>query len=350
MQTTKRSIINAGIVLLMLGFMMMQGTRVFAQSSEIDKAKAYFKGKNIQFIVPFKPGGGYDLYARMIAPFLEKQLHATVVVQNVPGGGGLLGVNKLYSARSNGLTIGMINMVGAIMSQVGQMKGVSFKLEEFGWLGRVVAEPQVLLAGAKSPLSSIEDIKKMTEPLKYGTVGPGAFDYLSGLLISRAFDFPIKMVSGYSSSSEYDMAMLKGEVDCVMGSLSSKIALVQSGDAKAIILLGKKRAKELPDLPIVSEIKGLNEEKRKLVNAAINLMESGRAVAAPPNLPKERLQLLQDAWNAATADPELLQIAEKTARPISNLPGPEMLELVSELITRIPKPMMDLIKDSYYKM
>ena len=158
------------------------------------------------------------------------------------------------------------------------------------------------------------------------------------------------MVSGYASSGEYDLAMLKGEVDCVMGSFSSKISYLKTGDAKPIVLLSKTRSKELPDLPIVSEIKGLDEEDRKLVVAAINLLEGGRAVAAPPNLPKDRLQSLRNAWSKATSDPRLLKSAEKAARPISNLPGPQMQELVSELINNIPKPMMELIKESYYKM
>jgi len=350
MQTTKGKIVGVGLVFLIGACLLLQGTCVFAQSSENDKAKEYFKGKTIRFMVPYKPGGGYDTYARMIAPFLEKELNATVVVQNVPGGGGLLGVNKLFSARPNGRTIGMVNLIGAIMSQLGQMRGVNFKLEEFGWIGRVVAEPQLMLTRANSPINSIEDIKKMGEPLKYGTTGPGAVDYLNGLLLSRVFDFPIKMVSGYASSGEYDLAMLKGEVDCVMGSFSSKISYLKTGDAKPIVLLSKTRSKELPDLPIVSEIKGLNEEDRKLVVAAINLLEGGRAVAAPPNLPKDRLQSLRNAWSKATSDPGLLKSAEKAARPISNLPGPQMQELVSELINNIPKPMMELIKESYYKM
>jgi len=338
------------IALALLGlFTFLQAAQVSAQSAEMDKARAYFEGKKIRFIVPYKPGGGYDTYARMIAPFLERDLKATVIVQNVPGGGGFLGVNKIYASRPNGRTIGMVNVVGCILSQVANMKGVKYRLEKFGWVGRVVAEPQLMLTRASSPINSIEDIKKLGRPLKYGTTGPGASDYMNGLLLSRAFGFPINMVSGYASSGEYDLAMLKGEVDAVMGSFSSKIGYVKTGDAKPVTILGRNRAKELPDVPTVLETPGLDAEGQKLVKAGNTLLEGGRGTAAPPNMPKERLLVLQNAWNKATSDPKLVAAAEKASRPISNLPGPQMLEVVSELITNIPKPMMQLIMDSHYK-
>lgn len=350
MQTMKRHISGIALVMFTGVYILLQATTVFAQSSEIDKARAYFKGKKIRFIVPYKPGGGYDTYARMIAPYLERDLKVNVIVQNAPGGGGFLGVNKIYTARPNGRTIGMVNVVGCILSQIAKLKGVKFRLEKFGWVGRVVAEPQLMLTSANSPINSIEDIKKLGRPLKFGTTGPGASDYMNGQLLSRAFGFPIKMVSGYASSGEYDLAMMKGEVDCVMGSFSSKISYVKTGDAKPVVVLSKNRTKGLPDLPTVLETKGLDASGRELVNAAITLLEGGRGTAAPPNLPKGRLLVLQNAWNKATSDPKLLKAAQKASRPISNLPGPEMLKLVSGLINNIPEPMMELIKASYYKM
>src|SRR3954469_839578 len=88
-----------------------------------DSEQAFFAGKTVRFVVGFGPGGGYDAYARMLAPYLSKNLGATVIVENRPGAGGLVALNGVYMAPPDGLTIMIVNGTGAAFSQLTDEKG-----------------------------------------------------------------------------------------------------------------------------------------------------------------------------------------------------------------------------------
>src|SRR5450432_3676931 len=81
-----------------------------------DAERAFFSGKTIRLVVGYGPGGGYDAYARMIAPHLSKALGASVVVENQPGAGGLVALNRIYAAAADGLTMMIVNGTGAALS------------------------------------------------------------------------------------------------------------------------------------------------------------------------------------------------------------------------------------------
>src|ERR1700692_3001493 len=93
-----------------------------------DAERAYFSGKTVRMVVGYGPGGGYDAYARMIAPHLSKVLGANVVVENQPGAGGLVALNRIYTAAPDGLTMMIVNGTGAALSQLSEQAGVRFDL------------------------------------------------------------------------------------------------------------------------------------------------------------------------------------------------------------------------------
>ncbi|HEY0420955.1 MAG TPA: tripartite tricarboxylate transporter substrate-binding protein, partial [Acetobacteraceae bacterium] len=126
-----------------------------------DAERAFFGGKTIRLVVGYGPGGGYDAYARMIAPHLSTALGASVVVENQPGAGGLVALNRIYTAAPDGLTIMIVNGTGAALSQLTEQAGVRFDLGQLGYLGTVSASPWMWLVGPGSPIKTPQDAMKL---------------------------------------------------------------------------------------------------------------------------------------------------------------------------------------------
>src|SRR5580704_296430 len=137
-----------------------------------DAERAYFGSKTIRLVVGYGPGGGYDAYARMIAPQLSKVLGASVVVENQPGAGGLVALNRLTSAAPDGLTMMIVNGTGAALSQLSEQPGVRFDLGKLGYLGTVSASPWIWLVGPNSTIRTPQDAMSIGKRLNWAAGGP----------------------------------------------------------------------------------------------------------------------------------------------------------------------------------
>jgi tripartite-type tricarboxylate transporter receptor subunit TctC len=122
-----------------------------AATAKADEAD-FFKGKTMRLVVGYGTGGGYDAYARMIAPYLSKRTGANVVVENQPGAGGLTALNRTYIAPGDGLQIMIVNGTAAGLSQIVEEPGVKYDLGKFGILGIVSASPWVWLVNPDHPI------------------------------------------------------------------------------------------------------------------------------------------------------------------------------------------------------
>ena len=108
----------------------------------------FYKGQTVTYIVSTAPGGGYDLYGRFVAEYMQKYLPgSTFVVKNLPGAGHLVGTNTIYAAKPDGLTIGTFN-TGLIYNQLIGLDGVKFDLTKMSWIGKASSEPRVLVIAA----------------------------------------------------------------------------------------------------------------------------------------------------------------------------------------------------------
>ncbi len=116
---------------------------VQAQSSEPE----FFHGKTVRIIVGSGSGGGYDIYARLIAPYLSRVLKATAIVENQPGAGGITSLNRLYIAAPDGLTMSFANGTSAAFAQITDQPGLRFDLAKFDYLATVGAPPGLWLVG-----------------------------------------------------------------------------------------------------------------------------------------------------------------------------------------------------------
>ena len=157
-------LLSFGLALPMTGLLGMA-------PAQAEDAAAFYKGKKIKFIVPYKPGGGYDDYARLLAPALEKYTGAGVEILNKGGAGGMTGANEIFRSPADGLTIGIINGSAMITNELAEIKGATYKVAEYSYLGRITADVRVLSTSVKSGLIHTTSLKMPKRLLKWAPLG-----------------------------------------------------------------------------------------------------------------------------------------------------------------------------------
>ena len=288
------------------------------------------EGNTINFVVPYDPGGGYDTYARLIAPVLEEKTGATVVVENQPGAGGMLAINNLLAAPADGTVIAIMNAVGSGAASIADAQGVAFQLDELSYIGRVTDDRKVMVTAADGPFATFQELLDADE-VRIGTPGPGSADFVTAVVLDAIFeDLDADIITGFDGSEETALTLLQGELDATTGSLSSRLPAIEAGDEQAVLMFSRSEAEELPDVPPLLELE-LDQRQEALATAYLSLLELGRAIVAPPDVPAGPLGCLRTALADTLADPDLLAEAETQGRPIEPLSGEEMDELISGL-------------------
>ena len=296
-------------------------------------AAAFYDGRVIKWIIPYSPGGGYDEYGRLIAPYLEKYTGARVDIMNLPGAGGMRGANELFNSRKDGLTIGLINGSALVMNEMAGMAGADYKIAEFAYLGRIVADRRVLVISLDSGYEDFDDLFAAGNAVKIGATGLGGSTYVDAIVMNEAFEMNANIIHGFDSSSVVRQAMLRNNIVGTWGSWGSALDAVDQGRDKIILQSGSTPAADLPDVPLTfgNVDKSSNPERAKaILDAWETLHAVGRPVAAPPGTDPERVAFLREAFDKALHDPELLEASERTKRPVHYASGEDMARIVRE--------------------
>ncbi len=316
-------------------------------SAANDEAAAYFKGKTVSWIVPYG-AGGYDIYSRIIAPFFAKHLGATVIVINKPGAGSLVGTNALFTADANGLTVGIMNTAGIIASQIAGQQGVRFDVTKFSWLGRITGSTDLLsVRSSFKQIQTPKDFLKWKKTLVFGTNGVGGSDYMFAKIAEGTLKKKLRIITQFDSTPELFTAMARGEVDATVHSTDSSLPYIQPATARALLAIGMGRDKLFPDTPDLTDIQNeLTPHQFRILKALASFRATGRSVAAPPDMPADRLAFLREAFSEAMQDPALIAHAKKAKRPIQYLSGDDATELVKDALDA-PKDLKDVVKSTY---
>lgn len=307
----------------------------------------FFKGKTVELVVPFETGGGFDLYGRLLADHLAEPLGAdNVIVQNEPGAGGLLGTNKTWSAKPDGLRIQLMSTSGMIASELGGADGVQFKTADFSWIGRLTDEPDVVMSGSKGGINNPDDLR--SKPVKIGSSGVGDIDYIEATLLTRGLGLNSEIVTGFNGAPEVITSMARGEVDLFAASLTRADVAIKAGDVKPLWVFSDEAEKSLPNVPPLSE--AVTESFRPVVEAHNEVLQAGRALAAPPGMDDSRLTCLRDAFDKTVANEDFLSNADQLGirGPISPLSGDKTDELITHVVEDSPKEYVDILTQSYH--
>ena len=328
----KRRLVVLAIALVVLG----------ALRQDAVEAQSFFSGKTVRILVGSSAGGGFDTYARAIARHLGRHIpgNPTVIVENVPGAGGVIAANQLYKiAKPDGLTIG--HFVGSILfGQVLGQPGAEFETRKFEYLGAAAKEDVVCALTRASGLSRREKWRAAQTPVKLGGVGPGAPPDNTVRLLKAAVGLPIQLVSGYKGTAQIRLAAEGGEVAGGCWTWDSvKVTwrkAIESGEAVVVLQVTGKGASDLPGVPQAIDFAKSDEARRLLQTGAHNAGAYGRPFVLPPGTPKDRVQLLRRAFQETLKDKEFLAEADKTKLNIEPMTGEELEKLIGELYSLEP--------------
>jgi tripartite-type tricarboxylate transporter receptor subunit TctC len=315
---TFRTLSAAGLLLTVL--------QPFAASAET--VEEFYRGKIVKLIVGSAAGGGgYDGFARAMSPYFTRYLpgNPKVIVQNMPGGGGLLSSNYLYNvAPRDGLTIGLVERQAAVDSIVNTKSGrAQFDAREFNWIGSPSQGTGLVMVRTSTPVKTVEDLRKYE--ITFGAINTTTTDAVFARLLNGVFDMKIKIIMGYKSANDVLLALERGEVEGKMtgatsGIIRNQIApWIAEGKIKVIAQLGLIKDPTNPDAVLITDLATTNEQKQVLGLAfASQLMAF--PVLAPPEVPKERVQAIRDAFDNIMKDPEFIADMERqdvNVRPAS---------------------------------
>ena len=293
------------------------------------------KGETVHIYVGFSPGGGYDSYARMLAPHLEKKTGATVVVENRPGGGGLTALNQLVRSKADGTNMMMLNGEGAIMAQLVKQDGVLYDMTKLNTLARVAHEQHLVLVRPDMP-DTLKEIQASGKKIKFSAVG--RIDNLSdyAAVLCEALKLDCQIIVGYKGSKEAGLAVMNGEVDALAISDGSGVDYSQGGKTKVIAAIGNARSPFKPEIATVYEQFQIPPERKWYMDFRLSVKDYGRVMAGPPGIAPDRLKYLQRVWKEILTDPNVIAEADKSQRPLSYAPPDQLSKIIKDTLESLP--------------
>jgi tripartite-type tricarboxylate transporter receptor subunit TctC len=295
---------------------------------------SYFKGKTITLIAPDAPGGSYDSYARLFAPYVGKQLGATINVENVPTAGTVQGTNQMAAASPNGLTIGMVNVGGDMASLVEKQPGQSFDMAKLSWIGQPAPLPNAVVTQPGSKVQSFASMLHPSDPISALDIRNGIGDMLIRVVYG-AFGVKYQMDTGFESTSALKQGFIAKDGQTILEAMSTLYPLISGNEAKPLLVIGSvdlpSYQKVLAGVPTLqSELTkvSLAAPQKAAVKEALDLSNLSDDFAAPAGLPASELSTLRNAFAKAAADPALQGQATKESLPLSWISGPSVTSQV----------------------
>jgi tripartite-type tricarboxylate transporter receptor subunit TctC len=306
-------------------------------------AQDFYKDKTIRIVVGFTPGGGFDTYSRAIARHMGRHIpgNPSIIVENMPGAGSLISANYLYKiAKPDGLTVGHF-IGGLFLGQVLGQKGVEFDARKFEYIGAPTYEHPVCAMTKASGVTSLDRWFAAPAPVKIGGVAPGSSNPDNIVrAIKAAIGLPIQLVTGYKGTAEIRLAAEGGELAGSCWGWGSVRATwrkgLDSGEVQIVLQITRQPHPDLPNVPLASSYAKTDEARRILETAVYNDSVLVRSYTLPPGTPKDRVQILRQAFQATLRDPAFLAEADKTRLEIHPVAGEEIERTVANLFKLDP--------------
>jgi tripartite-type tricarboxylate transporter receptor subunit TctC len=302
----------------------------------------FYKGKTIRLIVGLAAGGGYDVYSRTIARHIGKHIpgNPAIVVENMDGAGSLIAANHVYKvAKPDGLTIGHV-LGGLFLQQLLGKPGIEFDALKFEYLG-VPAQDHFLVVVSKSTgITDVEQWIASKKVITFGGVTPGGGTDDIPNLLRATIGLPVRIVSGYKGTAPIRLAFNSGEVQGVSNAWESlKVTWrkeYESGEAVIVLQATMKSHPELSKIPVAANL-AKTDEAKKLIQTVLRVHgPSVRPYVVAPGTPKERVQMLRNAFTATMKDAEFLADTKQSKLDINPLSGQELEENVREIFKLEP--------------
>jgi tripartite-type tricarboxylate transporter receptor subunit TctC len=310
----------------------------------------FYRGKRLTLTVGYGPGGGYDVFARLLARHLPRFLpgHPPIIVQNMPGAGSLIAANYLYAlAPRDGTAFGLIARDMPLLGLMGHNQNVQFDPRKFTWLGSssdFSDDAYMLIARTDAPAKSIDDLRRPGGPVMVlGGTADGATGGDVPRILQEALGLNIKLVLGYRDSAAVFLAMERGEVSGRTTDLSAiqstRPDWLKPGNGFHLLVQYARRTRHpnYPDVPTARELATTPEGRALIEFTESPLLTMARPYMAPPGVPEDRAAALQSAFMAAHRDPDFLAEAARLGIYVSPVSAPDLMASLERMAQSPPE-------------
>jgi len=321
----------------LIGALVVAAMAVPAASAFASSEKIFYAGRTIDLIVSTGAGGGHDTNARLVARNWNRHIpgNPTIVVKNMPGAGHVRAGNFLANqAPKDGTTLGTIVPAFLLAQVLGTTKGIQFDASKFEWIGASASNNSTVYVWHTSPVRTIHDAKNVE--VLMGATGAGSYTQIYPLILNAIVGTRFKVISGYATTSEINLALERGEVNGRAGNNFNSLKMenpdwLRDGKIRLLAQVGLERDAEHLDLPLIMEFAANDADKRllRLFSADIAV---GRPFMAPPGTPAERVEVLRRSFDATMKDPEFLKAAREGGVDVSPVVGEKLQSLVQDIV------------------
>lgn len=299
-------------------------TAVTAFSVPFAAQAEYVAGDDIAVLQGFKPGGGSDVLAQLVQPYLSKNLGVNFVNEYIPGATGAIAWTRLArQSKKDGSVISITN-TPMLMTNYIMNDAITYNIKDLTPIANVVTDPGIAVVAKDSPYDSIEDLlaaaKEKPGRITVGNSGMGGDDFFTTLLIEKATGLSFKKVP-FQGDGPSATAAMGNKIDVSFNNVGTVYSQVKSGNLKALAVFADERVDSLPDVPTLKE-KGVDV-----------VAGSSRGYSAPAGIPAEARQQLIAAFEALKDDQAFLEDAKKRALNIDIVTGDEYGQMFEQMET-----------------
>ena len=321
--------------------LVLAGTLATVQQAVCDPVEDFYRGKQIRIYIRAAPGGGYDLYSRVLGRYMSKFIpgNPTIVPINMPGGGGLVALNYVANVAPKDGTALTIVTSSLVMDQALGAKNIRVDLRALDWIGNMSNTSTILITKKSSPVRTLDDAKKIQIAL--AATGAGSFVTQLAAVYNNMLGTKFKLVYGYPSNPAMALALERNEVEA--RTTTNPYVLVAPGAPKEealarynfIIQTGTQKLRDYEEVPLLRDLASA-EDQRRVFDFISGAGAIDRPLATGPGVPADRVAALRRAFDATLADPAFQKDAGLQALEISPMTGEEVTRIVQGMIGAPP--------------
>ena len=310
-------------------------------TDELAAAAAFYSQKIVSIIVGSGAGGGFDTTARLVARHIGSHIPGTptVIVVNMPGGGGLVAANHLFSAAPKDGTVMGLFHEAQVMNQLTGGEGVQFDLLRFNWLGSSYDDPNVCIVRSDASVTTFQDLIRRAEPIAMGGTGPGSNSHDAPQVLAKATGANLRTVAGYTTTNDVRLGIERREVQGMClgweSVRSTSAQWLEDKYAHVFVQNGTARHRDLPDVPLALEF-ARDEESRILLRLLDAPSSISKPFALPPDVAGHRVRVMRHALWATYHDPAFLADAAAMRLDFQPKTAREIHQVLSEVLATPP--------------
>jgi tripartite-type tricarboxylate transporter receptor subunit TctC len=299
-----------------------------------DPIADFYKGRTISWILSAGVGGGYASYAQAFAPYFSAHIpgHPSIIVQNMPGGGGIRAMLYLNEvAPKDGTTLGLVHSSVPFAPLYG-IKAAAFDPRTMNWIGSIDASTGICVAWHTAGIATWQDL--LQKPFVVGGTGAGSQMETMPNMLNRLFGTKIKVISGYKGGNDIYLAMERGEIAGRCGGLISSIAATRPDwfpehKVDVPVQIATARNPLFPDAPAIMEL-AKDDRTRRILQLVLAPLQMDRPILAPPGTPADRVAALRQAFHDTMNDPGFIAEAAKEHLEIGEVSGEQVAKILSD--------------------